>query len=116
MSLLKKTALLGSLIACSLPLYAQSPADFFKENKAWVTTTKASAVGNKLQLAPTSKDGTILALSASNSEHLVAHEWLGDSVLDMEFLVTEGSDANSLIGLPLIRLVDMLHASGMDIP
>lgn len=32
------------------------------------------------------------------------------------FRSTEGSDANSLIGLPLIRLVDMLHASGMDIP
>ncbi|EIK43354.1 hypothetical protein O59_003752 [Cellvibrio sp. BR] len=96
-TLLTRSTLLGSLIACSLPLYAQSPADFFKENKAWVTTTKASAVGNKLQLAPTSKDGTILALSASNGEHLVAHEWLGDSVLDMEFLVTEGSDAKLFI-------------------
>lgn len=32
------------------------------------------------------------------------------------FRSTEGSDANSLIGLPLIRLIDMLHASGMDIP
>ncbi len=97
MSLLKKTALLGSLIALSMPLYAQNPADFFKANSAWVTTTKASAVGNKLQLAPTSKDGTILALNASSSEHLVAHEWLGDSVLDTEFLVTEGSDAKLFI-------------------
>lgn len=97
MSLLKKTALLGSLIVCSLPLYAQNPAGLFKENNAWVSTTNASAVGNKLQLAPTSKDGTILALSANNGEHLVAHEWLGDSVLDMEFLVTEGSDAKLFI-------------------
>ncbi|AQT60585.1 cytochrome c [Cellvibrio sp. PSBB023] len=97
MSLLKKTALLGSLIALGMPLYAQNPADFFKANSAWVTTTKASAVGNKLQLAPTSKDGTILALNASSSEHLVAHEWLGDSVLDTEFLVTEGSDAKLFI-------------------
>lgn len=32
------------------------------------------------------------------------------------FRSTEGSDSNSLIGLPLIRLVDMLHASGIDIP
>ncbi|MDH1261518.1 Maf family protein [Pseudomonas sp. GD03944] len=32
------------------------------------------------------------------------------------FRSTEGSDANSLIGLPLIRLVDMLHASGVQIP
>ncbi len=32
------------------------------------------------------------------------------------FRSTEGSDANSLIGLPLIRLVDMLHAAGIDIP
>ncbi|OZY86901.1 hypothetical protein CBP51_07885 [Cellvibrio mixtus] len=97
MSLLKKTALLGSLIALSMPLYAQNPADFFKANSAWVTTTKASAVGNKLQLAPASKDGTILALNASSGEHLVAHEWLGDSVLDTEFLVTEGSDAKLFI-------------------
>jgi MAF protein len=32
------------------------------------------------------------------------------------FRSTEGGDSNSLIGLPLIRLVDMLHASGIDIP
>jgi MAF protein len=32
------------------------------------------------------------------------------------FRSTEGSDATSLIGLPLIRLVDMLHATGTDIP
>ena len=32
------------------------------------------------------------------------------------FRNTEGSDSNSLIGLPLIRLVDMLLASGIDIP
>ena len=32
------------------------------------------------------------------------------------FRNTEGSDSNSLIGLPLIRLVDMLQASGIDIP
>ncbi|SNS84795.1 Maf family protein [Pseudomonas segetis] len=32
------------------------------------------------------------------------------------FRSTEGSDANSLIGLPLIRLVDMLHAQGWQIP
>lgn len=32
------------------------------------------------------------------------------------FRSTEGSDSNSLIGLPLIRLVDMLQASDIDIP
>ena len=32
------------------------------------------------------------------------------------FRSTEGSDSTSLIGLPLIRLVDMLHTSGIDIP
>lgn len=32
------------------------------------------------------------------------------------FCSTEGTDANSLIGLPLIRLVDMLHAAGVQIP
>lgn len=32
------------------------------------------------------------------------------------FRSTEGSDSNSLIGLPLIRLVDMLQASGVETP
>lgn len=32
------------------------------------------------------------------------------------FRSTEGSDATSLIGLPLIRLVDMLQAEGVDVP
>ncbi|MDD1965556.1 Maf-like protein [Pseudomonas putida] len=32
------------------------------------------------------------------------------------FRSTEGSDATSLIGLPLIRLVDMLLAEGVEIP
>lgn len=98
MSLLKKMTLLSSLIAVSMPLHAQNPAPFFKANSAWVSTSNASAVGDKLQLAPASQDGEILALSASGSnEHLVANVWLGDSVLDTEFLVTEGSDAKLYI-------------------
>lgn len=32
------------------------------------------------------------------------------------FRSTEGLDATSLIGLPLIRLVDMLHDAGVDVP
>lgn len=32
------------------------------------------------------------------------------------FRSTEGEDATSLIGLPLIRLVDMLHNEGVEIP
>lgn len=32
------------------------------------------------------------------------------------FRSTEGSDATSLVGLPLIRLVDMLQTEGVDIP
>lgn len=32
------------------------------------------------------------------------------------FRATEGSDATSLIGLPLIRLVDMLHNEGVTVP
>ncbi len=32
------------------------------------------------------------------------------------FRSTEGEDANSLIGLPLIRLIDMLHNEGVQIP
>jgi len=32
------------------------------------------------------------------------------------FRATEGTDATSLIGLPLIRLVDMLLSEGVQIP
>lgn len=32
------------------------------------------------------------------------------------FRATEGEDATSLIGLPLIRLVDMLNSAGIEIP
>ena len=32
------------------------------------------------------------------------------------FKSTEGSDINSLIGLPLIRLVDMLNNEGIELP
>ena len=32
------------------------------------------------------------------------------------FRSTEGSDATSLIGLPLIRLVDMLNNEGVSVP
>ena len=32
------------------------------------------------------------------------------------FQRTEGDDATSLVGLPLIRLVDMLLAEGVEIP
>lgn len=32
------------------------------------------------------------------------------------FRTTEGEDATSLIGLPLIRLVDMLNSAGIEIP
>ncbi len=32
------------------------------------------------------------------------------------FQSTEGPDATSLIGLPLIRLVDMLLTEGVEIP
>ena len=103
MSLLKKNALrsttllLGSLIISSAPVFAQNPVDYFKANNAWVTASNVSAVGTKLQLTQ-AKDGNILVLNANGStEHLRAIENIGDSVLDTEFLVSEGSDAKLYI-------------------
>ena len=103
MSLLKKNALrsttllLGSLIISSAPVFAQNPVDYFKANNAWVTASNVSAVGTKLQLTH-AKDGNILVLNANGStEHLRAIENIGDSVLDTEFLVPEGSDAKLYI-------------------
>lgn len=93
LTLFSKVALLGSFIAGSMQLHAQNPAEFFKANSAWVNASKVSAVGNKLQITA-AKDGDILVLSANgSSEHLNAIEHIGDSVLETEFLVPEGSDA-----------------------
>ncbi|WP_331351088.1 hypothetical protein [Cellvibrio sp. UBA7671] len=92
MSLLKKI-LLGSFVIFSTQVYAQNPADYFKANSNWINASKVSAVGNKLQVTP-AKDGNILVLNAKgSSEHLNANEHIGDSVLETEFLVPEGSDA-----------------------
>ena len=92
MSLLKKT-FIGSLLLCSASLYAQSPANYFLPNSAWINASKVSAVGNKLQITP-AKNGDILVLNTNgSSEHLNANVHLADSVLDTEFLVTEGSEA-----------------------
>lgn len=94
MSLLKKISLLGTLIACSIPLHAQSPAELFKTNDAWISTTSASAVGTKLQLAPTSANGAILALAqTAETQQLSSKIYLGDSLVTLEFLAAEGSSA-----------------------
>ena len=90
-AIIPATLLLGSLFICSAPVHAQNPADYFKANSAWVNASKVSAVGNKLQLTP-AKDGNILVLRTNGSaEHLNANEYIGDSVLDTELLVPEGS-------------------------
>ncbi|WP_049630759.1 cytochrome c [Cellvibrio sp. pealriver] len=96
MSFLKKT-LLSSFIVFSAPLFAannaQNPAEYFKVNSDWISASKVSAVGNKLQITPAT-DGDILVLKANgSSEHLNTIEHIGDSVLETEFLVPEGSDA-----------------------
>lgn len=72
---------------------APNPALAFKENAEWKTVNAASAVGSKLQLSA-AKEGEILALGSQGStKHLITTVGLGDTVLDMEFLVPEGSDA-----------------------
>lgn len=92
-ALLANTALMGSLIICSAPTYAQNPADYFKANSDWTNASKVSAVGNKLQVTA-AKEGNILVLNAKgSSEHLNVSESIGDSVLETEFLVPEGSEA-----------------------
>ena len=92
MSLLKKT-LISTLLLCSTPLYAQNPVDYFTPNSDWISASKVSAVGNKLQVTPAT-DGEILVLKANgSSQHLNTNVHIGDSVMDTEFLVPEGSDA-----------------------
>jgi len=72
---------------------ANNPALAFKANPDWKIAKAVSAVGTKLQLT-VANDGNILALASNGSAtHLITTEYLGDSVLDTDFLVPEGSDA-----------------------
>lgn len=72
---------------------ANNPALAFKANPDWKIAKAVSAVGTKLQLT-IANDGNILALASNGSAtHLITTEYLGDSVLDTDFLVPEGSDA-----------------------
>ena len=92
MSLLKNT-FVSTLLFCSMPLYAQNPTEYFAPNSDWINASNVSAVGNKLQVTP-APDGEILVLKANgSSEHLNTNVHIGDSVLDTEFLVPEGSNA-----------------------
>lgn len=72
---------------------ANNPALAFKANPEWKIAKAVSAVGNKLQFT-IANDGSILVLGSNGSAgHLITTEYLGDSVLDTEFLIPEGSDA-----------------------
>lgn len=89
-----RASLLALICASSINAQAENPALLFKENPAWTLTTAVSAVGNKLQVAPASKDGEILVLtSQGDTNHQLTTVGLGDSLVDMEFLVPEGSEA-----------------------
>ena len=89
---LRSTALvMGSLLICSQPIYANNPADYFNANASWITASKVSAVDNRLQISA-AKDGDIIVLSAK-ADHVNTNVYLDDSVLDTEFLIPEGSDA-----------------------
>ena len=89
---LRSTALvMGSLLICSQPIYANNPADYFNANASWITASKVSAVDNRLQISA-AKDGDIIVLSAK-ADHVNTNAYLDDSVLDTEFLIPEGSDA-----------------------
>ena len=89
---LRSTALvMGSLLICSQPIYANNPADYFNANASWTTASKVSAVDNRLQISA-AKDGDIIVLSAK-ADHVNTNAYLDDSVLDTEFLIPEGSDA-----------------------
>ena len=67
-----------------------------------------SATSTRPASAATSRSGTPAGLRAGSFKA----EGLGVSLLRS----TEGEDATSLVGLPLIRLVDMLLEEGVEIP
>jgi mono/diheme cytochrome c family protein len=84
-------SLIGTLLTVgSIPLALASPLDDFRDNSTWKATTAASAVGDKLQIAPAADSPPIIVYNGnvpSESTALISNAYLGDSLLEMEYLV-----------------------------
>lgn len=76
---------------------AGSPAQSFRDNPEWQTTSAASAVGDKLQLAPAKAEGDILVLTRPSTNHLVSQAYLGDALLRFDYLLPQNAKARLFV-------------------
>jgi cytochrome c2 len=88
------------LISFISPVFAaetESPLNAFKENPEWTSAAAVSAVGKKFQIEKKSQPelNTILVNTGdvTKSKHLIGKNYLGDTLLSMDYLVAPGSTA-----------------------
>ncbi len=99
--------LLGTSAVFSSAAWSADTLDAFKEHNNWVTTSKASAVGKKIQFAK--ENGEIIGngSDAGASGFLVHRAYYADQIIDMDYLVAEGSTTKLFLqgkfALPLVN-------------
>ncbi len=88
-------------LAAEKPSAPVNPLTHFKESPEWTSAAAVSAVGKKLQIdkKPQAELNTILVNTGdfTKSKHLVGKYNFGDTLLDMEFLVAQGTTAKVFI-------------------
>jgi mono/diheme cytochrome c family protein len=86
---------------------AADTLEAFKEHHNWVATSKASAIGKKIQLAKDAGEIISNGSDPSASGFLVHRAYLADQILEMDYLVAEGSTTKLFLqgkfALPLVN-------------
>lgn len=86
-----------SAASAPLTMAAESPLNSFKENPEWTTAAAVSAVGKKFQIDKKPQvDLNTIAVNTGDvtkSKHLSGKYYAGDTLLEMEFLVAQGTTA-----------------------
>lgn len=86
-----------SLISSVFVAAAENPSIYFKESPEWTSAAAVSAVGKKFQIdkKPQPELNNILVNTGdvTKSKHLVGKNYFGDTFLEMEFLVAQGTTA-----------------------
>ncbi|MBK8186240.1 MAG: c-type cytochrome [Cellvibrio sp.] len=93
-------------LSAQISLAQETPFWQFQENISWVTTETASVANKNLLLAD--KPGNIIAIKDwQSAKPLVARAYIGDAILEMDFLLAESSSATVFLeGRYAIELKD----------
>lgn len=80
---------------------AENPQQYFKETSEWTSAAAVSAIGKKFQIdkKPQAELNSILVNTGdvTKSKHLVGKNYIGDTLLSMEYLVAQDSTAKLFI-------------------